>query len=193
MPAIRLFGNSLLSFASKLSSGYWDIFDPNNGFTAIHAAVIRQIPMEKLSHGWFFESDILFRLGIVRAVVRDVPMPARYGDESSSLVVRRVIGEFALKHLVNTAKRIIYNYYLRNFNMASIEIALGLVFVFAGTWFGAARWAAGSQAGVPSTSGTVMLAALPVIVGVQFVLAFLNYDLQNIPTHVLHKRFPTRP
>jgi glycosyltransferase involved in cell wall biosynthesis len=193
MPAIRLFGNSLLSFASKLSSGYWDIFDPNNGFTAIHAAVIRQIPMEKLSQGWFFESDILFRLGIVRAVVRDVPMPARYGDESSSLVVRRVIGEFALKHLVNTAKRIIYNYYLRNFNMASIEIALGLVFVFAGTWFGAARWAAGSQAGVPSTSGTVMLAALPVIVGVQFVLAFLNYDLQNIPTHVLHKRFPTRP
>jgi glycosyltransferase involved in cell wall biosynthesis len=193
MPKIRLVGNSLLSFASKLSSGYWDIFDPNNGFTAIHAAVIRQIPMEKLSHGWFFESDILFRLGILRAVVRDVPMPARYGDESSSLVVWRVIGEFARKHLVNTAKRIIYNYYLRNFNIASIEIAMGLVFVFAGTWFGATRWAAGSQAGVPSTSGTVMLAALPVIVGVQFVLAFLNYDLQNIPKHVLHKRLPANP
>ena len=193
MPAIRLFGNSLLSFASKLSSGYWDIFDPNNGFTAIHAAVIRQIPMEKLSQGWFFESDLLFRLGIVRAVVRDVPMPARYGDESSSLVVRRVIGEFARKHLVNTVKRILYNYYLRNFNIASIEIALGLVFVFAGTWFGATRWAAGSQVGVPSTSGTVMLAALPVIVGVQFVLAFLNYDLQNIPKHVLHKRLLSNP
>ena len=193
MPMIRLVGNSLLSFASKLSSGYWDIFDPNNGFTAIHAAVIRQIPMEKLSQGWFFESDILFRLGILRAVVRDVPMPARYGGESSSLVVRRVIGEFTRKHLVNTAKRIVYNYYVRNFNIASIEVAVGLVLVLVGTWFGATRWAAGSQAGVPSTSGTVMVAALPVIVGVQFVLAFLNYDLQNIPKHVLHKRLFPNP
>jgi glycosyltransferase involved in cell wall biosynthesis len=193
MPKIRLVGNSLLSFASKLSSGYWDIFDPNNGFTAIHAAVIRQIPMEKLSRGWFFESDILFRLGILRAVVRDVPMPARYGGESSSLVVRRIIGEFTWKHLVNTAKRILYNYYVRNFNIASIEIALGLVLVLAGAWFGATHWVAGSQAGVPSTSGTVMVAALPVIVGVQFVLAFLNYDLQNIPKHVLHKRLISSP
>jgi uncharacterized membrane protein len=91
--------------------------------------------------------------------------------------------------VVNTAKRILYNYYVRNFNIASIEIVLGLVFVFAGTWFGATRWAAGSQAGVPSTSGTVMVAALPVIVGVQCVLAFFNYDLQNIPNHVIHKRF----
>jgi glycosyltransferase involved in cell wall biosynthesis len=188
MPKIRLVGNSLLSFATKLSSGYWDSFDPNNGFTAIHAAVIRQIPMEKLSRGWFFESDILFRLGIMRAVVRDVPMRARYGDESSSLVVRRVIGEFALKHLLNTAKRILYNYYIRNFNIASIEIVLGLILVVGGTWFGAAQWAAGNEAGVPSTSGPVMLAALPVLIGVQFVLAFLNYDLQNIPNHVIHKR-----
>jgi glycosyltransferase involved in cell wall biosynthesis len=189
MPKIRLVGNSLLSFASKLSSGYWDIFDPNNGFTAIHAAVLRQIPMEKLSRGWFFESDVLFRLGILRAVVRDVPMPARYAGETSSLVVWRVIGEFTRKHLVNTAKRILYNYYVRNFNIASIEIVLGLVFVFAGTWFGATRWAAGSQVGIPSTSGTVMVAALPVIVGVQCVLAFFNYDLQNIPKHVIYKRF----
>lgn len=188
MPPLRLFGNSMLSFASKLSSGYWNVFDPTNGFTAIHAAVLRQLPLDKLSPGWFFESDLLFRLGTIRAVVCDVPIPARYGDEESSLVVRRVVGEFAWKHLANAAKRIFYGYYLRNFNIASIEIALGLPLIAFGVWIGVTRWIEGYQHATPATSGTVMLAALPVLVGIQMVLAFLSYDLQNVPRDVLHQR-----
>lgn len=188
MPTVRIVGNSLLSFASKLSSGYWDVFDPNNGFTAIHASVARRLPLDEISSGWFFESDMLFRLGTLRAVVVDVPMRARYGDETSSLVVRRVIPEFTRKHLVNTGKRLAYNYYLRNFNIASIEIALGGLFFVGGMGFGLSRWAAGSAAGVPTNSGTVMVAALPVIIGVQLILAFLSYDTQNVPKQVLHER-----
>ena len=188
MPPLRLFGNSMLSFASKLSSGYWNVFDPTNGFTAIHAAVLRQLPLDKLSHGWFFESDLLFRLGTIRAVVCDVPIPARYGEEASSLVVRRVIGEFARKHAVNAAKRIFYGYYQRNFNNASIEIALGIPLVAFGAWIGATRWFDGHLRNTPATSGTVMLAALPILVGIQLVLAFLSYDLQNVPRDVLHRR-----
>ena len=188
MPTLRLLGNSLLSFASKLSSGYWNVFDPTNGFTAIHAAVLRQLPLDKLSQGWFFESDLLFRLGTIRAVVCDVPMPARYADEQSSLVVHRVVGEFAWKHLANTGKRIFYGYYLRNFNIASIEIALGLVLLAFGGWVGVTHWIDGSLRNTPATSGTVMLAALPVLVGIQLVLAFLSYDLQNVPRDVLHRR-----
>ena len=188
MPPLRLVGNSILSFASKLSSGYWNVFDPTNGFTAIHAAVLRQLPLDKLSPDWFFESDLLFRLGTIRAVVCDVPIPARYGDEESSLVVRRVIGGFAWKHLVNAAKRIFYGYYLRNFNIASIEIALGIPLVAFGAWIGVTRWYDGYLHNTPATSGTVMLAALPVLVGIQLVLAFLSYDLQNVPRDVLHRR-----
>ena len=188
MPPLRLVGNSILSFASKLSSGYWNVFDPTNGFTAIHAAVLRQLPLDKLSPDWFFESDLLFRLGTIRAVVCDVPIPARYGDEGSSLVVRRVIGSFAWKHLVNAAKRIFYGYYLRNFNIASIEIALGIPLVAFGAWIGVTRWYDGYLHNTPATSGTVMLAALPVLVGIQLVLAFLSYDLQNVPRDVLHRR-----
>jgi len=188
MPRARLIGNSLLSFMSKLSSGYWNIFDPTNGFTAIHGAVARQIPFAKLNPGYFFESDLLFRLGILRAVVCDIPIPASYHEEKSNLVIRRVVGEFSWGHLVNTAKRIFYSYYLRNFNIASIEILLGICFLAFGTWFGASRWIDGILAGVPSTSGTVMLAALPMIIGVQLVLAFLSYDLQNVPRDVLHRR-----
>jgi len=188
MPTIRIIGNSLLSFASKLSSGYWDVFDPNNGFTAIDASVARRLPLDEISPRWFFESDMLFRLGVLRAVVVDVPMRARYGDESSSLEVRSVIPEFAWKHFVNTCKRIAYNYYLRNFNIASIEIAVGLPLFAGGMGFGLSHWAAGSGSGVATNSGTVMVAALPVIIGVQLILAFLNYDTQNVPKDVLHER-----
>ncbi|MDX1388145.1 MAG: glycosyltransferase family 2 protein [Acidobacteriota bacterium] len=192
MPRIRLVGSSLMSFASKASSGYWNLFDPANGFTAIHAAVVKQLPFDKISRRWFFESDMLFRLGTLRAVVSDVPMPAVYGDEESNVVIRRVVGEFGWKHVENTIKRVFYNYYLRNFNIASIEIVLAIAFLAFGTWFGVTRWIHGSQIGVASTSGTVMLAALPVIVGVQLLLASLSYDLQNIPRDVLHRRLVPR-
>jgi dolichol-phosphate mannosyltransferase len=192
MPSLRLVGNSVLSFASKLSSGYWNVFDPTNGFTAIHAEVLRQLPLDKLSRGYFFESDLLFRLGTVRAVVCDVPMPARYGGEPSSLRVSRVAPEFAWKHVVNTIKRLFYSYYLRNFNIASIEIALGLALLAFGTWVGTTRWIEGSLRNQPATSGTVMLAALPILVGIQLLLAFLSYDLQNVPREVLHRRLLPR-
>ena len=188
MPLARLIGNSLLSFLTKLSSGYWNIFDPTNGFTAIHASVARALPLHKVASGFFFESDMLFRLGTLRAVVCDVPMPARYGEETSNLKIGRVAGLFAWKHAVNTAKRVFYSYYLRNFNIASIEIVLGTALMLFGAWFGGTRWLAGSREGIAQTSGTVMVAALPVIVGFQLVLAALSYDLQNIPRDVVHKR-----
>lgn len=193
MPRLRLLGNSILSFASKLSSGYWNVMDPTNGFTAIHADVLRQLPLDKLARGYFFESDLLFRLGTIRAVVCDVPMPARYGDEASSLSVGRVAGEFAWKHLANTGKRLFYSYYLRDFNIASIEIALGAPLVAFGAWIGVTRWMESARHGTPATSGTVMLAALPVVVGIQLVLAFLSYDLSNVPREVLHRRLAARP
>ncbi len=193
MPRTRFLGNSVLSFASKLSSGYWNVFDPTNGFTAIQGAVAARIPFAKLSQGYFFESDLLFRLGILRAVVCEVPMPAVYRDEQSSLVIRRVLFEFAWKHFANTIKRIFYTYYLRSFNIASVEIVAGLAFLIFGVWFGLSSWIAGARSGIPATSGTVMLAALPVIVGVQLVLAFLSYDLQNVPREPLHRRLWLTP
>lgn len=193
MPKLRLLGNSLLSFLTKLSSGYWNVFDPTNGFTAIHASVARELPVDKIARGFFFESDMLFRLGTLRAVVCDVPMSASYGNESSNLRITRVAGPFAMKHAINTAKRVFYNYYLRNFNIASIEIVVGTLLIGFGAWFGGAHWLEGIRSNVPQTSGTVMVAALPVIVGIQMLLAALSYDLQNVPRDVMHKRLAPDP
>jgi len=188
MPFVRLVGNSLLSFLNKLSSGYWEIFDPTNGFTALHAAVARRLPLDKISRRYFFESDLLFRLGTLRAVVADVPMSAVYGSEKSNLVVRHALLEFGWRHAVNTAKRVFYGYYLRDFSFASLELVLGLLLVAGGTWFGSVQWQAGSRLNAPSLPGTVMLAALPVLLGVQLLLGFLNHDMQNSPRQVIHRR-----
>jgi glycosyltransferase involved in cell wall biosynthesis len=107
MPKIRLFGNAVLSFMTKLSSGYWDLFDPTNGYTAIHADVARHLPFGKISRRYFFESDMLFRLNTLRAVVVDIPMDAQYGDEVSNMKISKIVGEFLFKHIRNFSKRIL--------------------------------------------------------------------------------------
>ena len=188
MPPMRLFGNAVLSLMTKLSSGYWDLFDPTNGFTAIHADAARHLPFAKISRRYFFETDMLFRLNTLQAVVVDVPMDATYGDEVSNLKISKIVTEFLVKHARNFGKRIFYNYYLRNMSLASIELPLGLILLLLGIIYGALHWAVSARAGVSTPAGTVMLSALPILMGVQFVLAFLANDIASVPKRPLHKK-----
>jgi len=188
MPPVRLFGNAMLSFMTKLSSGYWDLFDPTNGYTAIHADAASYLPFDKISKRYFFESDMLFRLNTLGAVVTDVPMDAVYGDEVSNLKVSTVITEFAVKNVRNFFKRLFYNYYLRNLSVASLELPAGILLTLFGAVYGIANWIASAQSDVETPAGTVMLAALPVIMGVQLILGFLNYDIASVPRRPLHKK-----
>ena len=192
MPALRLFGNSVLSLLTKLSSGYWQILDPANGYTAIGAHVLRSLPLDKVADGYFFESDMLFRLNVARAVVTDIPMSARYGDEVSSLRVGRVVLPFLFGNLSNLVKRVFYNYFLRDFNIASLELLIGSLLLLGGLVFGIAGWWRSIETGVPASAGTVMLAGLPVILGFQLLLSFLSYDIQNQPRQALG-RFRRKP
>jgi glycosyltransferase involved in cell wall biosynthesis len=188
MPWLRFIGNAALSFISKLSSGYWDLFDPNNGYTAIHASVLHLLPLDRISRRWFFESDMLFRLNTIRAAVVEIPMEARYADESSNLRPGTLVVEFALKHLRNFFKRILYCYFLRGFSIASVNLVVGTALFVVGSWWGAVAWAEASRAGAFASSGQVMLAALPILIGVQLVLAFLSYDMASTPRDALHPR-----
>jgi dolichol-phosphate mannosyltransferase len=183
MPKTRLIGNAVLSFLAKLSTGYWHCFDPTNGFVAIHAEVARRLPLELMHRRYFFETDMLFRLNTLRARVVDVPMPAIYGDEESNLRILHSIPTFLAGHLRNTVKRIGYNYFLRDFNLASFELVAGFAMLLFGTAYGLAHWGAGS---VAASAGVVMLSALPVILGLQFLLAFLGYDIQAAPSSAIH-------
>lgn len=184
MPLARLIGNAGLSFLAKISTGYWHTFDPNNGFIAIHAGLIDILPMEKISKRYFFESDMLFRLNILTACVIDIPMHAHYADEVSSMKPLREIPRFTSSHLKNFCKRIFYNYFIRSFSLASIELVLGVFLAAFGLAYGLAHW----STQIPATAGTVMTAALPIIIGAQLLLAFLNYDIQSVPRSALHTR-----
>jgi len=186
MPKLRLFGNAVLSFLSKLSSGYWDVFDPTNGYTAIHAAVARRLPMQRISRRYFFETDMLFHLNILRAVVYDVPMEAKYGDEVSGLKTRSAVPEFLFKHIRNFLRRIFYNYYLRDVSAASFELPLGLVALLGGGGFGAYHWTLYASHNLPAPTGTVVLPVMLILIGVQLLLAFLSYDVASVPHRPIH-------
>lgn len=186
MPVARILGNAALSFMTKISSGYWDLFDPTNGYTAIHARVVPKLPLGKISQRYFFETDMLFRLNIIRAVVADVPMEARYGSETSNLRISRVLFDFSFKHVRNTFKRLFYSYFLRDLSLASIELLLGVTFMLMGAGMGIWFWVQSSITGVTASPGSVMLVALQVIVGIQLLLGFLAYDIASVPKRTLH-------
>ena len=188
MPMVRLIGNAGLSFLSKVSSGYWNLFDPTNGFTAIHANVAAMLPMDRISKRYFFESDMLFRLNTLRAVVVDVPMAARYEDEESGLNVKRALVSFPFLHGRNFLKRIFYNYFLRNFSFASLNLVLGFLLFCFGVVFGGAHWIHSTVSGTTARSGTVMIAAVAIILGFQLLLNFFNADMADLPREPVHKK-----
>jgi dolichol-phosphate mannosyltransferase len=187
MPVLRLTGNLVLSFMTKLSSGYWNIFDPTNGFTAIHAKIAARLPMEKISERYFFETDMLFRLNTFRASVIDVPMDALYGDEISNLKIHKVLGEFLFKHIKNFTKRIFYNYFLRDFSIATLELIIGILLFFFGTYFGIYNWVRNAHLGLTTPTGTIMLSVLPIIISIQLLLSFMSFDIANTPNQSQHK------
>lgn len=192
MPRLRLLGNSLVSFISKVASGYWNVMDPANGFTAIHARVLEMIPLTKVEERYFFESDMLFRLNILRAVVADIPMPAHYADERSNLRIGKVLVVFPQKYVMRLIKRIFYNYFLRDFNLCSVELLTGLLLFLGGLGFGAQHWYHSAGSSVPTPAGTVMLAVLPVMLGFQLLLSAVSYDVMNVPRAVLHRSLSGR-
>ena len=193
MPPIRLFGNAALSFINKLSTGYWSIMDPTNGYTAIHTSVLRGMPLHKLEKRYFFETDMLYHLNTMRAVVHDVPMDAVYADEESSLKVSKVLPEFIVKHVNRFFKRYVYLYLLRDFNIGSLYSLLGVVLCGLGVVFGGWAWLRSLTTGQPATSGTVMLAALPLIIGIQFLIAFLHHDVERVPSQPLSEDLTDDP
>jgi dolichol-phosphate mannosyltransferase len=192
MPTVRLLGNSALSIITKLSSGYWHLFDPTNGYTAIHASALKMLNLDKISNRYFFESDILFRLNTINAVVVDVPMRCIYADEVSGLNVLKSIPEFLGKNAKNFAKRIFYNYFLRNFNIASLQLVFGAILLLFGLVYGGLNWFEAAQTNIPASTGNVVLPALAIILGFQLLLSFLNYDIENKQNYPLQLKLSKR-
>lgn len=187
MPLIRRIGNLGLSFLTKAATGYWNIFDPTNGYFAIRAEVLKQLPLGKIDKTYFFETSMLSHLYLLDAYVMDVTIPARYSGETSSLSIRRVLFEFPFKLTRTLVKRIILKYFIFDFSMMSIYLLTGIPLLLFGLIFGITKWIQYAQLGVPAPTGTVILPTLSVILAIQILLSAIEIDLNAAPRKVISK------
>jgi glycosyltransferase involved in cell wall biosynthesis len=181
MPFIRRIGNVVLSFLAKAATGYWNCFDPTNGFLAMRADVLEQLPFERIHKSYFFEISQLSQLYLIGACLRDVPIPARYANETSSLSILKVMIEFPPALLAALMRRILLHYFLYDFSIGSVYLLAGLPLFLFGLIFGSLEWFHYASRSIPAPTGTVMLATLTVILGIQFLLSAVSIDLQSVP------------
>jgi glycosyltransferase involved in cell wall biosynthesis len=186
MPIIRRVGNAGLSFLTKASSGYWNIFDPTNGYTAIHATIISLLNTSRMHKRYFFESSVLIELGMIRAVVRDVLIPARYHNEESLLSEWKAFFEFPPRLLAGFLRRLLIQYFLRDFSIFSLLVLSGVMFSLFGLEFGLYHWYISSITYTIASTGTVMVAVLPLILGSQQLIQAMIVDIQSMPKDTLH-------
>src|SRR5258708_861899 len=181
MPRARRIGNVGLSFLTKMASGYWNLFDPTNGYTALDADVARALDWSRIHQGYFFETAMLIELNTLRAATVDVPVPASYGDEASSLSLRRTLVGFPYLLISRFFRRVWLQYFVLDFSVASLFVIVGFgLLAFASAWGGVA-WARSIRTGIPATTGTVMIADLPWILGFQLLLQAVVFDVQRGP------------
>jgi hypothetical protein len=181
MPRVRLLGSFCLTFLTKLASGYWHVFDPVNGYVAISAAALRALPLDRIARRYFFETDMLIHLNILRARVKDVPIPARYGGEKSAMRVRWVLLTFPFYLFKGFWYRIYQRHVLREFSAVAMFWFLGSLLLLWGTGFGAYTWIESHLTGHIATTGTVMLSVLPFILGFQLALQAILIEIQESP------------
>jgi len=182
MPRIRVLGNAALTFLVKLASGYWDGFDPANGYFAVRADVLRMLDLERLPRRFFFECGFLIELGILRAVVKNVPIPARYRDERSSLSVTNALLSFPPLLFWGLCRRVFWRYFVHDFTAVSVFLLLGVPAFVGGGVYGFAVWQQMEAAGRFTPAGMVMLLAMPVILGFQLILQAIVLDVSGVPS-----------
>jgi glycosyltransferase involved in cell wall biosynthesis len=181
MPRHRLFGNVVLTFVNKLASGYWHVFDPQNGYTAIRAGALRVLDLADINRRYFFENDMLIALNLHNFRVRDVAIPARYGDEQSKLNPFKVGVTFPLLFVPRLWRRVYRKYVLRDFSPIALFLFMGLALFGWGFAFGAYHWWRSIATGQATPTGTIMLSVLPLILGFQLILQAVVLDIQETP------------
>jgi glycosyltransferase involved in cell wall biosynthesis len=181
MPRRRLFGNIVLTFLTKMASGYWNIFDPQNGYTAIRSEVLRVLDLDEIHKRYFFENDMLIHLNFQGFRVKDVPIPARYGEERSKMNLFHVSSTFPFLLLRKFFHRIYQRYVLRDFSPIALFLFLGLAFFGWGALYGIYLWLESVITGHATPTGTIMLSLLPLILGFQLILQAIVLDIQQTP------------
>lgn len=181
MPLARRIGNLGISFLAKLATGYWNNFDPTNGFLAIKTSVLKDIDFENLSNRYFFETSLLSELYFNGIRIKDISMPAIYAGEKSSMSVWKMPFIFSYNLFKLLIKRILKTYFLYDFNIGSVYLIFGKILFLFGLIFGGSNWYHYAQINLPTPTGTIMIATISLILGFQLLLQFIQYDIFNAP------------
>jgi dolichol-phosphate mannosyltransferase len=181
MPFIRRLGNMGLSFLAKAATGYWNCFDPTNGFFAIRIETLEQLPLEQIDNSYFFEISMLAHLYLLGAYICEIPMPSRYAGEQSSLSIGKVLLGFPPKLLQVLIRRLLIKYFIFDFSIISIYIMTSIPLLIFGLIFGISKWIKYGRLGIPTPTGTVMLPVLSLMLGMQILLSAIGIDLQSVP------------
>jgi glycosyltransferase involved in cell wall biosynthesis len=123
----RLFGNALLTFLTKISSGYWKMMDPQNGYTAISKQTLERLDIDSLYDRYGFLNELLVKLNVNDVRIADVPVPAVYGEEESHINYSRFIPRTSWLLLRGFLWRLRIKYLVLDFNPLALFYALGAI------------------------------------------------------------------
>jgi glycosyltransferase involved in cell wall biosynthesis len=180
MPRYRIFGNVVVGFLAKASTGYWNLFDPLNGYTATRTDALERLPLERIRIDYAFECDILVYLNTIRARALDVPVPAVYGDERSGIRLFRDARKLLWSMFKGFWRRMLWKYVLWSFSPVAIFLFFGLLLVGWAVAFGV--WILYWTLGTPEAStATVLLSVGPLLVGINLLIVATVLDILDTP------------
>jgi glycosyltransferase involved in cell wall biosynthesis len=187
MPKYRFLGSVVLSFMTKMASGYWHLFDPQNGYTATSRSALERIDLDRIALGYQFENDMLIHLNIADVWARDIPVPAVYGEEVSGMRMSKVVPAITRLLFRGFWRRVMLKYVLYSFSPVALFLFAGLFLFLFGSAFGVWVFWEAMNDQVPSAA-TVMAAAAPLLTGAHFLVNAMMLDIQESPDWNPHRR-----
>jgi glycosyltransferase involved in cell wall biosynthesis len=179
MPTYRRIGNVVVTIMNKFSTGYYSIFDSQNGYGVFSRTVLERLPFELVGERYDYENTLLLAMSVVNGRIKDHPVPAIYGDETTSIKFLPTVWRAVSVLFVGFWRRIYYKYIVFDFHPVALFLIAGLLLTLAGSAFGLVLTGLRIFGGDTPTSGTVMLAVLPLLTGFQLLLTALIIDINN--------------
>ncbi|MBI5845092.1 MAG: glycosyltransferase family 2 protein [Deltaproteobacteria bacterium] len=179
MPKKRLWGSIALTFLTKFASGCWNVFDPQNGYVLITRRMLSRLNLDALDRGYFFENSMLINLNVMRARIAEIYIPARYGNEISSMKLSSILRTFPGKLVRGFFYRVYQKYVFRSVSPFALLFFLGLLLMAWGGIWGGLAWYESAATGQAAATGTVVLGLLPLLLGFASVLQALVLDVAD--------------
>jgi len=177
----RFVGNSLLTLLTKIASGYWQIMDPQNGYTTISKNLLERLNLDNIYKRYGYCNDILVKLNILNAVVLDITMPARYGREKSGINYITYIHKVSYLLLKDFFMRLLMKYGVLSFHPLLGFYIFGIIMTPSGLLLAFDVFWGKFISHAPVSQNFPLLAAFLLIMGIQFILFAMLFDMEMDP------------